>query len=862
MPAPPRRPTLPLTPSRLERIQHLFHEALARPAEQRAEFLRAEAPDDPAMQEEVLALIAADESGRDRFVSPVSPDAFRDVSGADPWIGTRLGAYRVTRRIGAGGMGTVYEAVRDDEEFDRRVAIKLIRRGMDSGLVLRRFHQERQILAGLEHPNIAGLLDGGVTDNGQPFFVLEYVEGRSVSEFCAHRRLSIRDRLRLFLEVCGPVSYAHQNLVVHRDLKPSNILVTDGGVPKLLDFGIAKLLRAEEAEGETMTRAGQPVCTPEYASPEQIRGGTITTSADVYALGVVLYELLTGQRPFRLDDRSLAEMERIVSEQQPTRPSAVVSAATADPTSGNAPARLRRELVGELDSIVLMAIAKEPHRRYSSVEALAEDVRRFLDGRPVVARPSTWAYRAGKFVARNRAGVTAATLVLASLAAGAAATLVQWQRAEAAVVVADARFRDVRTLANSLLFEVHDAIQPLPGATSARALIVARAIDYLDRLYQETGSDPELAREVAEAYLKLGKVQGDPTNANLGDTGSARVSLDRALALANWLNDTRPGDAQAQDLLPRAHEVRGDVEAWAGTAAVGVEYLRQAVGHRRLIAEQHPDSLAAQLGLAISRIKLGDVLGHPGFPNVGDQDGAMAQYRDAIQLLLRLPPDQATEPGTRRHVAMLHERMGRLLETDGNFPAALAELQRSWAIREQLVRDFPGDVAVLRDAGIARERLCSVHLHEGAVDAALAHCEAALAAYERLRAADPEDANARMTHAIGQRWLARVLTARGDPAAALRQIDRSRASLEQLADADRDNVQIRRQVARTHLYASLIHADLARSPGASGARALAHGRQAARLYEQGRGTLLEVDGAGTTSAADRKLLNEASERIR
>jgi eukaryotic-like serine/threonine-protein kinase len=855
-------PTPPSTLSRGEHLQSLFHAALEQPPALRADFVRAQAPDDPALQEDVLSLIAADEAGRDRFLIPISPAAIRTASPADRWIGARLGAYRITRRIGAGGMGAVYEAVRATDDFEHRVAIKLIKRGMDSDLVLRRFHRERQILAGLDHPNIASLLDGGVTDDGQPFFVLEYVEGCDILEYCARRRLSTRDRLRLFLEVCGPVGYAHQNLVVHRDLKPSNILVTEGGVPKLLDFGIAKLLRADEGGGATLTRAEHPVFSPEYASPEQIRGEPITTSADVYSLGVLLYELLTGQRPFRLGDRPLAELARIVTEESPTRPSAVAATATSDPARADAPPCPPRELAGELDSIVLMAIAKEPHRRYSSVEALAQDVRRFLDGLPVVARPSTWRYRAAKFVERHRVGVAAAALVVVSLAAGGVATLVQWQRAEAALVLAEERLRDVRDLANSLLFEVHDAIEPLPGATPVRALLVERSLPYLDRLFDEAGDDPVLLREVAEGYLRLGRVQGDPTRANLGSVADARVSLHRAVVLGDRLLTLRPDDPDALAFVASLYESRADVEGSVGSPADAIEDLRRAFDRRRIASEARPDSLALQLSLVRAGLKIGDFLGHPSFPNVGDRAGSMAQYRQGMERLARLSPDQSAEAGTRRWAGLLHERMGRLLEVDGQPAAALVDLQHSKAIREQLAREHPTNANAQRDLAVANERLCSVHLLLGQTDDALTYCQASLALYDRLRTADPRDVNLQAARAAAQHWLARVLAARGDRELAVQQMEGSIASAEALVDADPANRQFRRQLGEIHLRASLMHADFAGSPGASDAQSMEHRRRAVRLFERGHEALLAVNGDGTLSTAHQQLVAEASARIR
>src|SRR6266853_795830 len=325
--------------------------------------------------------------------------------------GRRIGTYRVLREIGRGGMGTVYLAARADDAFQKLVAIKIIRRGLDTDDIIQRFRSERQILAMLDHPNIARLLDGGSTDEGLPYFVMEHIEGEPIDLYCDRLKVTITERLKLFQGICAALRYAHQNLVIHRDIKPGNVLVTKEGVPRLLDFGIAKLLAPGTSVGERTLTGPRPL-TPEYASPEQIRGETITTSSDVYSLGVLLYGLLTGKKPYRLASRTPAEMERAICA-EPERPSVAV---------GSMPGRRLR---GDLDNIVLMAMRQEPQRRYASVEQFSEDIRRHLEGLPVIARPDTAGYRAAKFIARHKAGVAAAALLVLTLMAGVVATA--WQ---------------------------------------------------------------------------------------------------------------------------------------------------------------------------------------------------------------------------------------------------------------------------------------------------------------------------------------------------------------------------------------------------------------------------------------------------
>jgi tRNA A-37 threonylcarbamoyl transferase component Bud32 len=392
-----------------QRQRKYFASALTRAPEERAAFLSEACGADDELRREVSSLLAAHEAA-DGFLSrPIGLDTDAageaDGSGAGP---QRIGPYRILDTIAHGGMGTVYRAVRDDDAFRKIVALKLVRAGRHSDYFERRFRQERQILARLQHPNIATVLDGGTTEDGQPWLVMEHVEGQPITDFCAAKGLGARERVSLFRTVCGAVEYAHQNLVVHRDIKPANVLVDAHGVPKLLDFGIAKLLASGVDPDLAPTATVLPMMTPEYASPEQVKGQMVTTASDVYSLGVLLYELLAGRRPYEVQTDSLEAIVQAVCRTEPVPPS---EAATARPAS---------ELRGDLDTIVLKALRKDPERRYRTAHELSEDLRRHLEGLPVTARADTIGYRAGKFVRRHRTAVAAAILVSASLVGGIA----------------------------------------------------------------------------------------------------------------------------------------------------------------------------------------------------------------------------------------------------------------------------------------------------------------------------------------------------------------------------------------------------------------------------------------------------------
>lgn len=434
-----------MQPERWRRIEEIFQSVLDGPPEDRARLLDSACGDDPELREEIESLLAShEESG---FTAPAAfHDAVKVLEQRTQQLeeGRKFGAYRVLRTIGRGGMGSVYLASRADDAYRKLVAIKIIRRGLDTDDIIARFRSEYQILATLDHPNITRLLDAGTTNDGLPYFVMDYIEGEPIDEYCDVRKLNITERLQLFRGVCAAVCYAHQNLVIHRDIKPGNVLVTKEGVPRLLDFGIAKVLAPGTASGDKTLPGRQPF-TPEYASPEQARGEAITTASDVYSLGVLLYKLLTGRPPYRLAASAPANVEWAICDAGPDKPSAIVMREEAvsekndaritpdsvSQTREGTPDRLRRRLEGDLDNIVLVALRKEPQRRYASAEQFSEDIRRHLGNLPVIARPDTAGYRAAKFVARHKAGVGAAALLVATMSAGIAATA--WQSRVAAV---------------------------------------------------------------------------------------------------------------------------------------------------------------------------------------------------------------------------------------------------------------------------------------------------------------------------------------------------------------------------------------------------------------------------------------------
>ncbi|HEU0122621.1 MAG TPA: serine/threonine-protein kinase [Bryobacteraceae bacterium] len=510
-------------------VEDLFAEAFDLPAAEQQLFVCRKA-DDAVVRAEVLSLLGVKESGFDLQGAISSAAAklceSRDLAELQP--GHRIGDYRIEKLLGRGGMGAVYLTHREGREFSQRVAVKVLAAGMHSPHMLERFRQERLILARLEHPNIARLLDGGETADGQPFIAMEYVDGRPLHHAC--EGMAWEQRISLFLKICGAVAYAHRELVIHRDLKPGNILVTVDGIPKLLDFGIGKLIEeGDMREGLTQAFPGIQMLTPEYASPEQVRNEAAGTGADIYALGAILYELLSGVKAHVFPDMSPAAVWDVICEQPTTKPSAAASRRHPADT------RLRRALAGDLDNIILKAMHKDRQRRYLTASELADDIERYQHGYPVLARPDRWGYRLQKFLKRNRMAVAAGAMAAIALASGMVLTIREKQQAER-------RFQQVRGLANQFLVEVDREMRKTPGTTRAREVMVRTALASLDGLANEAKGDPGILSDLAEAYEKAAQVQGVPGYQNLGQVPEALASQRKSVDLFRQVFRANPSD--------------------------------------------------------------------------------------------------------------------------------------------------------------------------------------------------------------------------------------------------------------------------------------------------------------------------------
>jgi tetratricopeptide (TPR) repeat protein len=839
-----------MDPQRWAVLRQILYEALELPVERRAEFLDQACGADQAQRAELESLLHSAEQPDPFLDHPLANLSGSSQHGVSPGsrIGQRLGHYEIVDSIGRGGMGEVYRARRADGLYDKDVAIKLVRSDWADFAVLERFSHERRILATLEHDHIARLYDGGTTDDGIPYLVIEFVDGSPIDRYCDCGALTIDERLALFVRVCDAVQYAHQHLVVHRDIKPGNILVTHQGEPKLLDFGIAKVMTAISGGDETR----MALMTPHYASPEQLRGDPISTGSDVYSLGVVLYRLIAGRLPFDPAAITPHELARFICEVDPKPPSA---SHTADRAA-------RPRNVRDLDNIVLKTLRKDPARRYATVAQLADDLRRYLTGRAVIATPDSLGYRARLFVRRHTLGVALFTAALV-LTIAATVTIVSEARIAAENSRrAERRFADVHELATSLVFELHDAIRDVPGSLAARRLLVERAIRYLDSLAQEAQGNIQLERELGSAFERLGTVQGSAFTDNLGDTQAAQQSYAKAaglrLAVANSTAATRSDQIALLGTLRRYADSLsvtnrlGEAEAQAERAT--------AVGEALQRTDPQDPALLRELSPAYSTLA-GILAGNVGSGHLGKLDEALAVDRKqvaAAQTLLAIEPtpanqaralsasvnladgllfsgqvreaepyyEQAAAPfrslaastgkaGDREHLAALDDRLANFQLWAGNCARALQNNEEALTVARQAsdadakdnyekmvlaneVANTAGDLACLHRTAEARSRI-----------------DEALTIIRSVAATDQHNALVRANEAAITDIAGLVDEQAGQPQAALSHYDRAREIMAAQHAADPSNAGSKLQLAMEQIYAADMHAVLRDAAGAA-----------------------------------------------
>jgi serine/threonine-protein kinase len=649
-----------------QKVKAVFYAALDLPTAERLSFVRAECRDDTDLQTEIEKLLQSHQETDNFIEKPIFTTVKNLVTDEKHFtlIGKKIGVYQIQKEIGRGGMGAVYLAERADGEFHQQVAVKLIKRGLDTDEIIRRFRHERQILANLDHPYITRLIDGGTTIDGLPFLIMDYVEGLPLISFANKHKLTLHERLKLFLQICSAVQYAHQHLIIHRDLKPSNILVTNDKTPRLLDFGIAKLLSSDSNVITQNTIADLSIMTPEYAAPEQVCGEKVTTATDVYALGVVLYELLTDSRPYSFETKTISEIIRIVCETEPSAPSAISNFKFQ--ISNSKPEKInhqdqnrksqianRRSLKGDLDNIILMALRKEPERRYSSVEQFAADIHRYLNGLPVMARHDTFAYRAGKFIQRNKAGVIAASGIAVSLIAGIISTYRQSRIARTQRDKALAEARKAEKI-NHFLQKILNSADPRTQGKDVKVVQMLRLA--AESLATDFDEQPEIAAElnttIGLTYLSLGffdsaeshlrralKLRTEVFGLNHQQTAMSFNNLGQLLQTKGKLNAAEPFYRRALQTLRKL-----DREDSLETASVldNFGYLLILKGKNKEAIDVHHQELSIRRRfLGENHPKTGQTLGKlaNAVSVTGDKKAAEILHRQALRIMRDFYPN-------------------------------------------------------------------------------------------------------------------------------------------------------------------------------------------------------------------------------
>jgi serine/threonine protein kinase/tetratricopeptide (TPR) repeat protein len=774
-----------MSPEQWARVKDLFDSALEHEPDRRIGFLERACAGDRELLVEVQAMVASFEEHPEFMDDLMSAGGVcHQPEPADAGEDTCAGPYKLLRRVGSGGMAFVYIAARVDQQFKKLVAVKVVKPGMDSEEIVRRFRKERQLLASLEHANIARLLDGGTTARGMPYLVMEYVQGTPIDAYCDSHALSVAERLVLFRQVCSAVQYAHQKLLVHRDLKPGNILVTVDGVPKLLDFGIAKLLVPDYSE-ETPnpTRTNLRLMTPEFASPEQVHGDPITTTSDVYALGVLLYKLLTGHSPYRITAQTTAAIEEAICSSEPERPSVAVTRLESTPASEGTtaiptpeavsknrqtrPDKLCRCLRGDLDVIVLNALRKEPQRRYPSVEALSEDIHRHLMGLPIKAHKDTWNYRAGKFMRRNRAGVAVTVAVALALIASTGVSVYYAYAARAQKIMAV-------QLARSLL-DFDTAVQS--GLTPARKAFLTKVLGQLNQLSPDAANDRSLREMLIEAYFKVGDLQGNLNRPNLGDAAAAKRSYQQALVLAEAAVRSDPANQKYQRDLAFAKLRLGDIAAQTGDRRGALEQYRrtEAALEGVLSANPRQPEIIRDVLQIFRKIGLTE-------QQLGDQPAALQSYRRYLQFAGELAAIEGPTAAVRRDLAFGEEHVGDMLVNIGSPMEGLTRLRSALRSYQKSLEEEPADTRLQRSVGLATLRIGDALVRIPRLEEAEEVYRRGVETLESLHNADPRNQQYQRDLNTALDGLRRVLESRGRMREARQVTERSLAELEPLVN--------------------------------------------------------------------------------
>ena len=728
-----------LTAERWKKVNQLFQEVIDLSPEQQEKKVEDIRQNDADLADDLKRLLNAHHRSS-TFLSGTVAD---DISVRR---GERIGPWEIADEIGRGGMSTVYLAHRADGRFNRKVAVKFLHGLFPGKHTAERMKDEQTILAQLDHENICKLLDAGVTSAGRPYFIMEYIDGVPIDQYCKKQMLGVSEILDLFEQVCKAVRYAHQRLIVHRDLKPGNIMVDRDGKVKLLDFGISKIVSEEPELDITNTKTALHLMTPEYASPEQVRYEPVTTSTDIYSLGVILCRLLTGRFPYDIEKKSPLDIGNTILESVPAKPS-TLRIGEAHGEESPKPAVLPKSLKGDLDNIILMALRKDPGRRYNSVDQLLRDIRNYRSDRPVMAQPESLGYLTRKFIKRNRAAVFSAAVVAVILCVAAIFSFRQAAIANQQRQIAESRLLDVQDLTGSLMFDIHDAIVSLPGSTPARERIAEKASEYLGRLSEIEEDNDELNFLLAASYRKIGDLLGNPTTANLGEGARAIESYEMAEKRLERIEQTAQNQRELDRQKALIFEKRSDVLMSLGETQEAEHFQRQSSELFKKLMDESGEQ-QDEFSYAVSRLKLGDVVGHPNFNSLGLTDSSLHYYSSAREIFDRYVENRPLDQRAVRYSGLIYERISVVHDYLGNDDAALEHLKVSADFRDRFIEMNPLNTNAIRDKAIIYEKMGKIYQQQGNLTDAKSSFEQAFETYRWLRDSDPQNMSAIQTLAV------------------------------------------------------------------------------------------------------------------
>ncbi len=855
-----------MNPERWQQIREVLEKALELAPDRRRGFLDATCSSDPLLRNEVEALLASAEDMSAGFLqsSALAEGLGADIDGPGSVGGLEPGQlfaerFLLVRKLGEGGMGQVWLA-EQTSPVRRQVALKLIKAGMYDETIVQRFQSELQSLAMMDHPSIAKVFDAGATPQGRPYFVMEYVPGLPITEYCDQEKLKISDRLELFIQACEGVQHAHQKAIIHRDLKPANMLVVEVDskpVLCIIDFGLAKAITPQIGGELLHTQLGHFVGTPGYMSPEQADSNVtdIDTRTDVYSLGVVLYELLSGSQPFQNPQRqkqSLEELLRRVREEDPPRPSAKVFAdrdfsATMADTRGTEPKQLARDLHGDLDCIAMMALEKDRARRYGAASELAADIRRYLTHEPVVARPPSAAYRSGKFIKRHKLALAVATVFALVVIAGAMAIVREARIARIEQARAEQHFESLRKLTNSMLFEFHDSIESLPGSTAPRELVVSRALEYLQQIDADSPNDPATLRDLAAGYERIGRIRAEEGHPHLGGAGSyqqANELYEKALAIRQRLAAANPGDVNLQTELLGAMLNVARIDEQFGELDRALALQRQRLEIEVQLAKSH-DSDDLRYNIAASFIGIGELELW-----LGQYDSALDNERQSLTMNQALLDKN---PGSLKMLRGVWRSRGwtaMVLRYDGKFAEGAAESRKALAISEQLAARDPNNSDFQRFLIADNQSLCECLAYSGSFPEVPKLCQKAITINQAMVKADKSNVQASADLANSTMTMGLALYLMHKPQQALLFERRADAMYREVAAHEPDSESNGVDHSVSLIYAGRTEADLR------------HPEQARKDFEQAQTVMTQLVVRSPRHQYFRNTLDEAQSALK